>query len=365
MKRFVMMMLLVSSPVFAGVGTITQQEGQSNIQRQKNTLPGTKGASVEMLDVIVTGKGKTGITFVDDTKVNVTENSKLVIDDFVYDPKSKGTGKLAMKVAMGTVRYASGAVAHENPNSVKINTPTATIAVRGTDFVMSVDEVGRSIVVLMPQCDDTKVQIEMTCKSGEIEVITPAGSVVMNKPYQATVVESRGNAPPTPSIIKFDSRQVGNNMQVSSPKTEGGASLVEKAREAVKEANKSAADKQAEKNNNPTSGIAGVTAEQAAQIAQQNAAQTTQETKADDKPVQKSMAELLAQGTRVTPIYDNKQLQIGWKYYGVSDSKGQETNLVLPKDSLAQIVVVQDMIIDVFQFANKPGGYITIRQNQK
>jgi hypothetical protein len=365
MKYLALLLLVIPTIVYSAVGTITEQEGSSNIQRQKNSLPSTKGASVEMLDIVVTGKGKTSITFVDDTKVSVTENSKLVIDDFVYDPKSKGTGKLAMKVALGTVRYASGAVAHENPNNVKINTPTATIAVRGTDFVMSVDEIGRSIIVLMPQCDDTNLSIEaLTCKSGEIEVVTPAGAVVMNKPYQATVVESSGNSPPMPTLIRFDSRQVSNNMQVVPPKTEGGASLVTAARDAIKDAQKSSQEKSAEKNNTPSTGVSGANAEQESQIAQQSTNKVDNQVVKVVPIIQKSVEELTAESTRVTPIYE-KQVLTGWKYFGVSDSKGQEANIILPKDSLVQIVVIQDLVMDVFQFANKPQGYITIRQNIK
>ena len=60
-----------------------------------------------MEDAVKTSQGKVGITFADDTKVQVNENSKLVIDDFVYDPKNKGTSKLALNMASGTVRYAS------------------------------------------------------------------------------------------------------------------------------------------------------------------------------------------------------------------------------------------------------------------
>ena len=102
-----------------------------------------------MEDAVKTSQGKVGITFADDTKVQVNENSRLVIDEFVYDPKAK-TGKLALNMASGTVRYASGAIAHNNPNRVAINTPTATIAVRGTDFTATVDELGASTVILLP-----------------------------------------------------------------------------------------------------------------------------------------------------------------------------------------------------------------------
>jgi hypothetical protein len=360
MKYFFVILLMISLPVIAEIGSVTEQEGQSSILRQKASLPSSKGTKVEMLDVISTGKGKTSITFQDNTKVNVTENSKLVIDDFVYDPKSKGTGKLAMKVALGTVRYASGSVAHENPNNVKINTPTATIAVRGTDFVMSVDEIGRSTIVLMPQCDSLGI-----CKDGLIDVTTAGGTVTLNKPYQATVVESNRTVPPPPITIKFNPSQVNNtNLQIGTPKTESGASLIQAAREAIKESQKSSQEKSSEKNNNPVNGISGVTEDQAEQIANQSSTTVQQTTNIEQKSVQMPIQELLTQSSHVTPIYKGQQL-IGWQYLNISQSQNENTWLKLPKDSLIQIVVVQDYIQDVFQFANKPTGSITIRQTQK
>ena len=103
-----------------------------------------------MQDLVQTGEGRLGITFVDDTKVQMTENSKLIIDEFVYDPNQKDAGKLAIKVASGTARYASGQIAKNDPTKVKIATPTATVSVRGTDFTATVGELGDSTIILLP-----------------------------------------------------------------------------------------------------------------------------------------------------------------------------------------------------------------------
>ena len=85
---------------FAAVGKVTEQSGPTEIVRNKNSMPSKVGSGVEMNDTIVTAKAKAKLTFEDNTTVNITEQSKLVVDDFVYDPK-KGSGKLAMKVVMG------------------------------------------------------------------------------------------------------------------------------------------------------------------------------------------------------------------------------------------------------------------------
>jgi sporulation protein YlmC with PRC-barrel domain len=173
-----------------------------------------------MSDAIKTQAGKVGITFDDDTKVQVSENSKLVIDDFVYDPKSKA-GKLGAKIAMGTVRYASGQIAKNSPQNVALNTPTATISVRGTDFSASVDELGQSTIILLPSCPtDRKTRtvkdIEVNCKTGEITVETDAGIVVLNQPFQATKVQSRNQMPSKPVVLNLSENAI-ETLLVSPP----------------------------------------------------------------------------------------------------------------------------------------------------
>lgn len=209
---------------YSAIGTVTEQlNTPPSIQRKSQNLTGAKGTGVEMADAIKTAQGKVGITFEDNTKVQVNENSKLVIDDFVYDPKKPAAGKLALNMAQGTVRYASGAIAHNNPNKVAINTPTATIAVRGTDFTATVDELGRSTVILLPSCPNDRNtrnarDIELNCKTGEIEVITDVGSVILNQPFQATKVESRGLSPSKPVILSLSENAISNMLIVSPPK---------------------------------------------------------------------------------------------------------------------------------------------------
>ena len=201
----------------AAVGTITEQTNSpGSIQRSTTTLTANKGTGMEMNDTVRTTQGKVGITFADDTKVQVNENSRLVIDDFVYDPKSK-TGKLALNMASGTVRYASGAIAHNSTNKVAINTPTATIAVRGTDFTATVDELGVSTIILLPSCRLGYKSMD-ECVTGVIDVITDAGIVTLNIAFQATRVESRNNPPPKPVILKLSEDSINNMLILAPPK---------------------------------------------------------------------------------------------------------------------------------------------------
>jgi hypothetical protein len=202
----------------AAIGTIIdQQAAVPSIQRSKITLQGTKGTGVEMADTIKTQAGKVGIKFQDNTQVQVNENSRLVIDEFVYDPKNKDAGKLALNMASGTVRYASGAIAHNNPSKVSINTPTATIAVRGTDFSATVDELGRSTIILLPSCREGFKSVKQDCKVGIIDVITDAGIVTLDQAFQATQVNSRSQAPSKPVTLKLTEDAISNILILSPP----------------------------------------------------------------------------------------------------------------------------------------------------
>jgi len=213
--------LLGTSVSWAAIGTVTEQVNTPpSIQRANKTLAGAKGTGVEMNDAIKTQAGKVGITFEDDTRVQVNENSKLVIDDFVYDPKTKA-GKLGAKIALGTVRYASGQIAKNSPQNVALNTPTATISVRGTDFTASVDELGQSTIILLPSCPtDRKTRtvkdIEVNCKTGEITVETDAGIVILNQPFQATKVNSRSQPPSKPVVLNLSENAI-ETLLVSPP----------------------------------------------------------------------------------------------------------------------------------------------------
>lgn len=208
---------------WATIGNVSDTKGSAcSIERDKKKLGGEKGASIESMDTYITAACSANISFKDDTKVKITENSRLLIDDFVFDPKKSDSGKLAMKVAMGTVRYASGQIAKNNPQQVNVQTPTASIAVRGTDFSMTVDETGESLVVLLPSCKDEKdvKQYELQenkCLVGRIEVRTNSGLVVLDKAFEATYVVSNNSMPTPPRILNITENKISNSLILVKP----------------------------------------------------------------------------------------------------------------------------------------------------
>ena len=215
-----MLGLCSATSALAAIGTITEQQGpDAQLVRNQDKLVVGKGSELEMQDSIETANTKLNLTFEDNTKVAVTEQSKFIIDEFIYDPNAK-TGKLAMRVAMGTVRYASGGIAKNNRENVRLRTPTATISVRGTDFAMVVNEIGQSMVTLLPSCPDFGLienkDDEEKCTVGEITVSTDAGFVVMNQAYQTTVVAGAFQPPTDPKVLN-DKPTLSNLLIIAPP----------------------------------------------------------------------------------------------------------------------------------------------------
>lgn len=201
----VLILLLISATqVNANVGSVTELKGQGEVVRGKQKITAAARLPIDMRDMIRTGNGRLQITFQDNSKVKVTEQSKLVIDEFVYDPKTNG-GKMGIRFAQGTSRFIGGKM---NRPSINLKTPTATIAVRGTDFTTTVDETGKSMFILLPGEDG---------HIGEIVVSTDAGIVVLNKAFQSTTVITGDSAPSRPVILDISLALIDNMIIVTPP----------------------------------------------------------------------------------------------------------------------------------------------------
>ena len=204
---------LLVKPAYGNVGEIGQIQGSGVLERDGNiVIEGDVGVGVQSMDEAVTANGTMRIDFVDETRVDITEQSRLVIDEFVYDP-ANDIGSLSIKASLGTVRYASGQIAKKYKQNVKIRTPSATIGVRGTDFVMVVDEFGGSMITLLPSCDTAGM-----CYTGEIEVKTDAGFVILNQAFQATAT-AHSMRKPTPPVKLDITEDMINNLLILRKRT--------------------------------------------------------------------------------------------------------------------------------------------------
>ena len=379
--------LLVAGSAWAEIGSVTESSGTAIIKRGKDTIQVVKGTLIETNDKIETKNGKVKIVFKDDTNVTVTESSSLIIDDFVYDPKS-GAGKLGLKAAAGTVRYVSGSIA-KDPKNVKINTPTAAIAVRGTDFVMAVSETGASMIMLMPRCEiEQNVNLKgLTCGSGAIDVETPSGIVKLNRPYQATLVETLNGIPSPAVIVSLNGMAIGNNLMINPPRTTTGVNVIAAARaaavatgDAKKGDNKDKKDEKDDKDDAKEERQHAANKEGGGARASKQGRSANE---SDEDPENKTKVGLDTLGNKdalandVAAVSDTenpyvKKLwkdksetqQVGWQYESLSPNSRNYANVVMPLDTKVQVTVTQDMQTNQWNFApGKPIGQIVINQN--
>jgi len=132
---------LVALPALAGeAGRVKVSKGEVQIERDGKRLPAPVGAVIQARDTVKTGPdGSVGITFQDDSLLSAGPNSELVIERFVFDSTThKGEFDTALK--KGTLAVVSGKIVKQSPESMRVKTPAAIMGVRGTEFVVKVDE---------------------------------------------------------------------------------------------------------------------------------------------------------------------------------------------------------------------------------
>ena len=192
------------------IGDISELNGSAQIVRDKPYDANLEFA-IQSNDEAITTNGRMAITFLDDSKVSLTEHSQLIIDEYIFnaDPSKS---KMALTFGLGTARFITGNLGRIDKQNISLKTPTANIAIRGTDFTATVDELGRSLIILLPDA--------LGLSSGEIEVVTAMGSVLLNKPYQATTVSVFESRPTKPVILDLTLDMIDNMLIVTPPKEE-------------------------------------------------------------------------------------------------------------------------------------------------
>ena len=134
-------LLLAAVPaVAADAGLIKVSKGEVYVQRAGARLPAAVGTAVRPSDVIVTGRdGSAGITFTDNSLVSVGPNTVFAIDKYRFDTTTYA-GEFEGNLKQGKLAAVSGKMVKQSPESMKIRTPSAVMGVRGTEFVVQVDE---------------------------------------------------------------------------------------------------------------------------------------------------------------------------------------------------------------------------------
>jgi len=195
----------------ATIGDIVESKGEGSILRERDLISSEVGTIIELNDTAQTARGRMLIKFKDEAELSLIEHTKVYIDKVYYDP-DPSKSKMVMKMALGTARFASGRLGMVDKKNIDISTPTAQIAVRGTDFTTTIDELGRTLVILLPDDDGNP--------SGEIVVSNNAGSTTLTQAYATTMVSSLDSPPTRTVVIENITASSIDNMFIVSPPDE-------------------------------------------------------------------------------------------------------------------------------------------------
>ena len=209
----VLLIGLATVTVAEPIGNIIEYKGSAGLQRdgENSIVSANTEPDVLMYDTAQTQNGRMKIQFLGDEELDLTEHSKVWIDEVYYDP-DPSKSKMAIRMAQGTARFASGFGGKIKKSNINISTPTAQIAVVGTDFTTSIDEIGRSLVILLPD--------RWGNPSGKIIVSNAGGTVTLEEAYQATMVSTYDDSPTKPVTVSGINVGMIDNMFIVNPPEE-------------------------------------------------------------------------------------------------------------------------------------------------
>lgn len=134
-------LILANQPALADdhVAIFKNVTGPIKILRSGGSVDATPGSTLFVSDRIVSGVGgSAGIVFKDGTLLTVGASSDVHLRDYVFEP-TEARFDFSVYLAKGTAIYSSGKIGKLSPESVKVDTPTATVGVRGTRFIVTAE----------------------------------------------------------------------------------------------------------------------------------------------------------------------------------------------------------------------------------
>ena len=211
-KKILLISSLFTTTVLAdSIGDIIEQTGLAALTRNQENIDTYVDQEILLYDLLNTGNGRLAIEFLDNSNLRLTEHSRVLIDEVIYDP-DPDKSKMVMRFAMGTARFTSGMSGNMNKANIDIQTPTAQIGIRGTDFTTTIDELGRSLIVLLPDANGNS--------SGEITVTNDGGVVTLDEAFQATMVSTISTPPVKPVTIQNVTVAQIDNLFIVAPPAE-------------------------------------------------------------------------------------------------------------------------------------------------
>lgn len=254
------------------IGSVTELEGSVTVTRVDGTqVTLNAGDSIFQGDALETGAdGSVGLVFADDTSFSLDSDGSMVLDEMVYDPDSQ-SGSFEATVVKGVFSFVSGQVAKTSDDAMAINTPKATIGIRGsTGLVKAGVDGGEDKITLIPDIDGNL---------GELFVSNVGGFQVLNQANASTTVINTFDPPASvvflsPQEIQQDyGKTLTTLVKTEAKKAEAKAEqTARQADEAEAEAAQKQEDAQQAEDEAAAEAQAAADAEAEAQVAEAEAA---------------------------------------------------------------------------------------------
>jgi hypothetical protein len=180
-----------TEPITAGssqpIGTVESSSGSVTVQHADGTSEQLEaGSPIFQGDQLETGcDGSVGVVLADGTAFSMAEGGKMVMDEMVYDPSTQESS-IGINAVQGVFAFVSGQIAKTDPDAMTLETPVATIGIRGTQVGIVVGEGGQSNVILMEEADGFV---------GEVVVSNEGGVQILNNALQGTSIVNQQTGP--------------------------------------------------------------------------------------------------------------------------------------------------------------------------
>lgn len=174
------------------VGAIERLKGPASRADNSGEVVLAKDSPIFDGDVLKTGNGTRMIVrFEDESTLTLGENAEVLVDEMIYTPAGAQpeSGLQSLKFVQGVFRYVSGKVGKSLPQSVALNTPVATIGIRGTEVIF-----GELTVGMPPGVPHYGFQIY----EGAVDITSTQGTVTLDEPGEGTFLPLGREAAPTP-----------------------------------------------------------------------------------------------------------------------------------------------------------------------
>lgn len=174
------------------VGSIERLKGPASRADASGETALAIGTQIMDGDVLKTGNGSRMIVrFDDESTLTMGENAEVLVDDLIYVPAGREpeSGSQSLKFVQGVFRFVSGKVAKSLPQNVALNTPVATIGIRGTEVIF-----GELTVGMPPGVPHYGFQIY----NGAVAITSTQGTVILDEPGEGTFLPIGREAAPTP-----------------------------------------------------------------------------------------------------------------------------------------------------------------------